>query len=156
MFKARVPLMCCGDYVGVYFIMIPLWGEYHVINNTAHQQRGFLQVGSPPFKLFLKSFWLYFWLLLKNWLLQQIAQLTKGKKIVVSKQTIMMTLKHNMECLIDFVPEDWCKEWITKCATEHIILVHAPFLVQYCFKSICSPLPSVISCYQQGKHTRAI
>lgn len=145
-------LLCA---VGVYFIMIPLWGEYHIINNSTPAE-GFFAGGSPPLKLFLKGFWLYFWLLLKNWVLQQIAQLTKGKKIVISKQTIMMTLKHNMECLIDFVPEDWCKEWITKCATEHVILVHAPFLVQHCFKSICSPLPSVISCYQQGKHTWAI
>lgn len=144
----------CG---GIFHYDSPLGRTPHNKQHSTSAE-GVFAGGFPPplLKLFLKSFWLYFWLLLKNWVLQQIAQLTKEKKIVASKQTIMMTLKHNMECLIDFVPEDWCKEWVTKCAAEHVISMHAPFLVQYCFKSIASPLPSVITCYQRGKHTRAI
>lgn len=87
-----------GIFFFIFFfcIMIPLWGEFHVINNTALQHRVLLLLGFPLLKLFLKSFWLYSWLLLQNWVLQQIAWLTKGEKNVASKQTIMMTLKHNI------------------------------------------------------------
>lgn len=132
MLNADVWRKCYWD---IFFrIMIPHWGEFHVINKPALQHRVLLLLGFPLLKLlFLKSFWLYSWLLLQNWVLQQIAWLTKGKKNVASKQTIMTTLKHNIKCLIDFVPEDWCKEWITKDAMKHVILVHATLLVQYCF-----------------------
>jgi len=58
------------------------------MNNTALQHRALLLLGFPLFKLFLKSFWLYSWLLLQNWVLQQIPWLTKGKKILLQNKQL--------------------------------------------------------------------
>jgi len=61
--------------------MILLWGEFRVINNPALQHVVLPLSGFPLLKLlFLKSFCLYSCLLLQNWVLQQIAWLTKGEK----------------------------------------------------------------------------
>lgn len=93
-----------------FFVMIPLWGEFHVINNIALQHKGFVAVGFSPPQIIFKKLLALFLTVVAKLGTSANSLVDKREKNVASKQTIMMTLKHNIKCVIDFVPEDWCKE----------------------------------------------